>query len=91
MIHAVPIERLVNLLDPTANVLLNMSVEEAVERVGSGNPERIREIDGQFAARAPRWKADSHGAVARKAAALFHRQKGCRSNSDYRRSHRFNP
>lgn len=49
MIHAVPIERLVNLLDPTANVLLNMSVEEAVERVGSGNPERIREIDGQFA------------------------------------------
>jgi len=43
------IERLVDLLDPAANVLLNMSLEGALARVGSGDPERVREIDGQFA------------------------------------------
>lgn len=43
------IERLVNLLDPRGNVLLNMSVEEAVRRVGSGDPSQVREIDGHFA------------------------------------------
>lgn len=43
------IERLVNLLDPENNILLNMSVEEATERVGSGDPQKVREIDGQFA------------------------------------------
>lgn len=44
-----PIERLVDLLDPAANVLLNMSPEEAAERVGSGDARQVREIDGQFA------------------------------------------
>lgn len=44
-----PIERLVNLMDPAGNVLLNLSVDEAVARVGEGNLERIREIQGQFA------------------------------------------
>jgi asparagine synthase (glutamine-hydrolysing) len=44
-----PVERLVDLLDPAGNVLLNMSVEEAVERVGSGDPEQVRAIDGHFA------------------------------------------
>jgi asparagine synthase (glutamine-hydrolysing) len=43
------IERLVDLVDPIANVILNMSHAEALERVGSGDPERVREIDGQFA------------------------------------------
>jgi asparagine synthase (glutamine-hydrolysing) len=46
---SVTIERLVNLLDPAENIVLNMSVEEAVERVGSGDPEQVRTIDGQFA------------------------------------------
>lgn len=46
--HA-PVERLINLLDPTRNLLFNMSLEEAVERVGSGQPEQVRQIDGQFA------------------------------------------
>ncbi|QDU37323.1 asparagine synthetase B [Maioricimonas rarisocia] len=49
MHQTAPVERVVNLLDPAGNVLLNMSVEEAVERVGSGDPERVRQIDGQFA------------------------------------------
>lgn len=49
MHNIVPIERLVNLLDPEGNSLLNMSVDEAVERVGSGDPARVREIDGHFA------------------------------------------
>jgi asparagine synthase (glutamine-hydrolysing) len=43
------IERLVNLIDPSADVLLNMTYAEALERVGSGIPELVREIDGQFA------------------------------------------
>ena len=47
--HTAPIERLVDLLDPSANILLNVSPEEALARVGSGDPEQVRQIDGQFA------------------------------------------
>jgi asparagine synthase (glutamine-hydrolysing) len=43
------IERLVDLTDPSANLFLNMTAEEAAERVAAGDAERIREIDGQFA------------------------------------------
>ena len=43
------VERLVDLLDPAANVLLNMSHVEALALVGSGAPEQVRRIDGQFA------------------------------------------
>lgn len=43
------VDRLVNLMDPAGNVLFNMSHEEAVERVGSGDAAAVREIDGQFA------------------------------------------
>ena len=43
------IERLVNLMDPAANSVFNMTVDEAIERVGSGDAERVREIDGQYA------------------------------------------
>ncbi|HVX15467.1 MAG TPA: asparagine synthase-related protein [Pirellulales bacterium] len=44
-----PIERLVDLSDPEANIIFNMTLEEAIERVGSGDPEQVRAIDGQFA------------------------------------------
>lgn len=43
------IERLINLVDPAGNVFLNMSAEEALARVASGDPEKVRQIDGQFA------------------------------------------
>jgi asparagine synthase (glutamine-hydrolysing) len=43
------VERLVNLLDSEHNQILNMSVEEAVERLSSGDVNRVREIDGHFA------------------------------------------
>ena len=43
------VERFVNLLEPDADVILNMSHDEARRRVGSGDVERVREIDGQFA------------------------------------------
>lgn len=49
MIHEEYVERLVNLLDPQANLLFNMTFEEATERVGTGSPEAVREIEGQFA------------------------------------------
>lgn len=44
-----PIERLVNLLDPEANQIFNMSVDDAVSLVGSGDASQIRGIDGHFA------------------------------------------
>jgi asparagine synthase (glutamine-hydrolysing) len=43
------LERFVDLLDPAANLIWNMSVAEAVDRVGSGNAEQVRAIRGQFA------------------------------------------
>jgi len=39
----------VDLIDPNDNLLLNMTPDEAAESVASGDPERIRAIDGQFA------------------------------------------
>ncbi|MBP87454.1 MAG: asparagine synthase [Planctomycetaceae bacterium] len=43
------VERLVDLIDPDANVILNMTNEEAAAAVASGDAERVHEIDGQFA------------------------------------------
>lgn len=44
-----PVARLVDLLDPQGNELLNMTFNEAAAAVESGDPHRVREIDGQFA------------------------------------------
>jgi asparagine synthase (glutamine-hydrolysing) len=49
MQHLRPIERLVDLTDPAGNVFLNMSGDEAVARLAAGDPQGVREIDGQFA------------------------------------------
>ncbi|MFM1768508.1 MAG: hypothetical protein RJA22_1037 [Verrucomicrobiota bacterium] len=43
------LERVVDLLDPTANRILNMGVDEARQRVLDGTPESVRQIDGSFA------------------------------------------
>jgi asparagine synthase (glutamine-hydrolysing) len=43
------VERLVDLSNPEANIIFNMSLEEAIERVGSGDANQVRAIDGQFA------------------------------------------
>ena len=43
------VERLVDLLDPDANQILNMSVAEATRIVGAGDVAGIRGIDGHFA------------------------------------------
>ncbi len=43
------IERLINLVDPNGNVFLNMTGDEALARVASGDPAQVRGIDGQFA------------------------------------------
>ncbi len=47
--HEAYVERLVNLLDPTANLIFNMSQAEAEACVASGDPAQVRRIDGQFA------------------------------------------
>ena len=43
------VERVVNLISEDSQRLYNMSVEDARERVLSGKPESVREIDGSFA------------------------------------------
>ena len=43
------IERVVDLLEPSLNRIHNMSADEARQRVLSGKPELVREIDGSFA------------------------------------------
>lgn len=43
------VERVVDLLDPSLNRILNMPVEEARQRVLSGDPDAVRQIDGSFA------------------------------------------
>lgn len=43
------VERVVDLLDPAQNRIYNMSVEEARQRVLSGQAEAVREIEGSFA------------------------------------------
>lgn len=43
------IERLVNLLDPSADIFLNVSRDEALARLATGDPQQIRAIEGQFA------------------------------------------
>ena len=43
------IEQLVELLEPSANRIDNMSVEEARRRVLSGDGAAVREIEGSFA------------------------------------------
>ncbi len=43
------LEKVVDLTDPTANRILNMSVEEARQTVLSGNAEAVGQIEGSFA------------------------------------------
>jgi asparagine synthase (glutamine-hydrolysing) len=43
------LERVVDLTDPAANRILNMTVEEARERVLRGPAEAVRQIEGSFA------------------------------------------
>jgi asparagine synthase (glutamine-hydrolysing) len=43
------VERLVDLLDPTANRLHGLDLDEARRRVGAGDPAAVRAIDGSFA------------------------------------------
>ncbi|MDB4671021.1 asparagine synthase-related protein [Pirellulaceae bacterium] len=43
------VERMVNLMKPESNFIFNMTTAEAMERVGSGDPQQVRQIDGQFA------------------------------------------
>jgi len=43
------LERVVDLVDPSVNQILNMSVEEARQRLLSADPDSVRGIDGSFA------------------------------------------
>lgn len=43
------IERVFDLVDPNSNLIFNMTVEQATDRVRSGDAQRVGGIDGQFA------------------------------------------
>lgn len=47
--HEAYVERVVDLLDPAANRLFNLSLDEARERVRSGDAAQVAGIDGSFA------------------------------------------
>ena len=47
--QAALIERVVNLLDPSGDVLLGVTPEQARQAVRSGDPDAVRRIQGQFA------------------------------------------
>jgi asparagine synthase (glutamine-hydrolysing) len=47
--HVAAVRQIVSLVDPAANVLLNMTADEAAAAVASGDAQRVRQIDGQFA------------------------------------------
>jgi asparagine synthase (glutamine-hydrolysing) len=47
--HAYPVKKLVNLLDPAANVLLGTSQRAADAAVASGDAQQVCKIEGQFA------------------------------------------
>ena len=49
MLSSSYIERLVNLLDPEANIFLNATREEAEKTLASEHPEQLYDIAGQFA------------------------------------------
>jgi len=49
MVNHQNVNRIVDLIDPEKNIIYNMSREEAVELVRSGDTEAVRRIDGQFA------------------------------------------
>ena len=44
-----PVENFVNLLDYNQNIIFNMTPEEVKEAIISGDAERVRKIEGQFA------------------------------------------
>ena len=44
-----PVDRIVDLLDPTRNQLHNVNLEEARRRIVAGDPAAVRAIDGSFA------------------------------------------
>jgi asparagine synthase (glutamine-hydrolysing) len=49
LLAAQPIQRVVDLTDPSRNLIYNLSLEEARDRVRQGDPALVRAIDGQFA------------------------------------------
>jgi asparagine synthase (glutamine-hydrolysing) len=49
MSHSAAVERVVDLLDPSKNVLYNMTTEQARSLLAQGNADAIRELDGHFA------------------------------------------
>jgi asparagine synthase (glutamine-hydrolysing) len=49
VIETTPLHEIFDLTDPDTNVLFGMSLEDARDRVRSGDIEKVRQIDGHFA------------------------------------------
>ena len=47
--HTAYVERIVDLTDPALNRIANMTIEQARQAIGTGDPAAVRRIDGSFA------------------------------------------
>ena len=57
MHHSVPLSRVIDLTDPAGNRIYNMTVEQARDRITSGDSGAVGEIDGEFALHGQRGKS----------------------------------
>ena len=71
------ISKVVDLTDPKKNVIYNMTHDEAVAIVKSGDVEAVRKIDGQFSLISVEGKNHSYGKINWSALALFYCKTGC--------------
>ncbi len=84
------VDRVVNLLDPTGNILLGTTQEQACAAVRRGDLEAVRHIGGQFAICQQIGEDDSHGSIDWTADAVFPGQTRRGTGLDRRRADRRN-
>ena len=66
------VNKVIDLTNPEKNVIYNMTNEEAVSIVRSGDVEAVRKIDGQFSLVSVEGKTIRDGKIYRTTYPLFH-------------------
>ncbi len=77
------VNKVIDLTNPEKNVIYNMTHEEAVNILKSGDAEAVRNIDGQYCTCFSRWKNYKNGPFYRTANPLFHCKKSSRTCTYY--------
>ena len=76
----------ISLIDPAENQIFNMTNEEAEKRVASGDPSKVREIEGLVCHCSQVGTAGVSCAIYRPADALFYGKAGIGSAADCSRT-----